>query len=398
MERVRRRNTDGASQRASTLELFYDLVFVFAITQVSHLLLEHLTWAGVLQSAIVLFAVYWSWNYTTWATNELDTETVPVRLLLLSLMLVSLLMSVAIPQAFEAHAMLFAWSYVLIQVGRHSFLAFATAGGGTLERERAGRILIYFCISGVFWITGALAEGPLRYVLWCAAIAVDYSGPITVFRIPGMRRMESANWSVGTEHFAERFGLFIILALGESIVLTGATTSELDLTPARIAAFVMAFLGAAAIWWLYFTSVARLGEHYLAVSENRTTLARDGYTFLHVLFVAGIILSAVGDELVVAHPMKVLPSYEAAAVAAGPAIYLLAHTLFAYRLTGSMYKRKLFGAVLCVVAGFAGLFMPALAFAGLLIAVLVAVICADYLVTRDDASSLEKLEAEDTAG
>jgi len=398
VERVRRRNTDGASQRASTLELFYDLVFVFAITQVSHLLLEHLTWAGVLQSAIVLFAVYWSWNYTTWATNELDTETVPVRLLLLSLMLVSLLMSVAIPQAFEAHAMLFAWSYVLIQVGRHSFLAFATAGGGTLERERAGRILIYFCISGVFWITGALAEGPLRYVLWCAAIAVDYSGPITVFRIPGMRRMESANWSVGTEHFAERFGLFIILALGESIVLTGATTSELDLTPARIAAFVMAFLGAAAIWWLYFTSVARLGEHYLAVSENRTTLARDGYTFLHVLFVAGIILSAVGDELVIAHPMKVLPSYEAAAVAAGPAIYLLAHTLFAYRLTGSMYKRKLFGAVLCVVAGFAGLFMPALAFAGLLIAVLVAVICADYLVTRDDASSLEKLEAEDTAG
>ncbi|MGI8861010.1 MAG: low temperature requirement protein A, partial [Rubrobacteraceae bacterium] len=308
---MRRRNTDGASQRASTLELFYDLVFVFAITQVSHLLLEHLTWAGVLQSAIVLFAVYWSWNYTTWATNELDTETVPVRLLLLSLMLVSLLMSVAIPQAFEAHAMLFAWSYVLIQVGRHSFLAFATAGGGTLERERAGRILIYFCISGVFWITGALAEGPLRYVLWCAAIAVDYSGPITVFRIPGMRRMESANWSVGTEHFAERFGLFIILALGESIVLTGATTSELDLTPARIAAFVMAFLGAAAIWWLYFTSVARLGEHYLAVSENRTTLARDGYTFLHVLFVAGIILSAVGDELVIAHPMKVLPSYEA---------------------------------------------------------------------------------------
>jgi len=395
---VRRRNTDGASQRASTLELFYDLVFVFAITQVSHLLLEHLTWAGVLQSAIVLFAVYWSWNYTTWTTNELDTETVPVRLLLLSLMLVSLLMSVAIPQAFEAHAMLFAWSYVLIQVGRHSFLAFATAGGGTLERERAGRILIYFCISGVFWITGALADGPLRYVLWCAAIAVDYSGPITVFRIPGMRRMESANWSVGTEHFAERFGLFIILALGESIVLTGATTSELDLTPARIAAFVMAFLGAAAIWWLYFTSVARLGEHYLAVSENRTTLARDGYTFLHVLFVAGIILSAVGDELVIAHPMKVLPSYEAAAVAAGPAIYLLAHTLFAYRLTGSMYKRKLFGAVLCVVAGFAGLFMPALAFAGLLIAVLVAVICADYLVTRDDASSLEKREAEDTAG
>ena len=115
MGRVRRRGTDGVSQRASSLELFYDLVFVFAITQVSHVLLAHLTWTGVLQSLIVLFAVYWSWNYTTWTTNELDTETVLVRLLLLGLMLVSLLMSVAIPQAFETHALLFVGSYLTIQ-------------------------------------------------------------------------------------------------------------------------------------------------------------------------------------------------------------------------------------------------------------------------------------------
>src|SRR5919107_6320112 len=148
MGRVRRRGVDGVSQRASSLELFYDLVFVFAITQVSHLLLEHLTWTGVLQSLIVLCAVYWSWNYTTWTTNELDTETVPVRLLLLGLMLVSLLMSVAIPKAFEGQALLFAGSYVAIQVGRHSFLAFAAADSGTVERERAGRILTWFVAVG----------------------------------------------------------------------------------------------------------------------------------------------------------------------------------------------------------------------------------------------------------
>src|SRR5919202_803056 len=162
MAYVRRRQTDGASQRASTLELFYDLVFVFAITQVSHLLLEHLTWAGVLHSLIALLAVYWSWNYTTWTTNELDTETVPVRLLLLGLMLVSLLMSVAIPQAFEAHALLFAGAYVAIQVGRHSFLTFAAADGGTVERERAGHILAWFVVVGVLWIAGALIDGPER--------------------------------------------------------------------------------------------------------------------------------------------------------------------------------------------------------------------------------------------
>src|ERR687884_228646 len=173
MAYVRRRRTDGASQRASTLELFYDLVFVFAITQVSHLLLEHLTWAGVLQSLIALLAVYWSWNYTTWTTNELDTETVPVRLLLLALMLVSLLMAVAIPQAFEAHALLFAGSYVAIQIGRHAFLTFAAAGAGTRERERAGRILTWFVAAGALWIAGGVVEEPARVALWLRAPAPD---------------------------------------------------------------------------------------------------------------------------------------------------------------------------------------------------------------------------------
>ena len=397
-----RRRTDGASQRASTLELFYDLVFVFAITQVSHLLLEHLTWGGAGQALIVLLAVWWSWNYTTWTTNELDTETIPVRLLLLALMLVSLLMAVAIPDAFGEHSLLFAVSYVAIQVGRHAFLTFAAAEPGTMERERAGRILTWFVAAGVLWIAGALVEGPARVALWLAALALDYGAPLVLFWVPGGPRLEGATWDVGTEHFAERFGLFIILALGESIVLIGATTSESDLTSATILAFVMAFLASAAIWWLYFTSVARVGEHYLAVSEDRTTLARDAYTYLHVVFAAGIIMTAVGDELVIAHPTEVLPPQEVTAVAAGPAIYLVALTLFGYRLTGALSKRKLSGTLACVVVGFAGLFLPALVLAGLLIVVLVAVIGSNYLPAsrsraREDASPIEQLEAEDAA-
>jgi low temperature requirement protein LtrA len=358
-------------------------VFVFAITQVSHLLLEHLLahhpWTGALQSLIVLFAVYWSWNYTTWTTNELDTETVPVRLLLLGLMLVSLLMSVAIPQAFEEHALMFAGSYVAIQVGRHSFLTFVAADSGTVERERAGSILTWFVVAGVLWIAGALVEDSGRYVLWLAALALDYIAPLVTYWIPGRRHLPPETWNVGTEHFAERFGLFIILALGESIVITGATTSEGILNGETILAFVMAFVASAAIWWLYFTSVAALGEHYLEVADSRTTLARDAYTYLHVVFVAGIILSAVGDELVIAHPTKILPPYEVAAVAAGPAVYLLAHALFAHRLTGSWYISKVLGTLTCVAVGFIGLFVPALALAGALILVLVAVISAGYL-------------------
>jgi low temperature requirement protein LtrA len=153
------RRTDGEGQRATTLELFYDLVFVFAITQVSHLLLEHLTWAGVGQSVLVLLVVWWSWNYTTWVTNELDTEAISVRLLMISLMLLSMLMAVAIPQAFEERALLFAGSYVAIQVGRHTFLTFVAWGAGTVERERAGRVLTWFVAAGVLWVAAPWRTG-----------------------------------------------------------------------------------------------------------------------------------------------------------------------------------------------------------------------------------------------
>src|ERR671918_1838969 len=346
-----RRDT-GVAQRATTLELFYDLVFVFAITQVSHLLLDHLSWEGAGQAALVLLVVWWAWQYTTWVTNELDPEATPVRLLLIGLMLASLLMAIAIPEAFGDKALLFAGSYVAIQVGRHAFLTFAAADRGTVERERAGHILTWFAVVGVLWVAGALLDGPERIVLWLVALALDYGAPLVTYWIPGRRHLAPATWNVGTEHFAERFGLFIILALGESIVITGATTSDLDLDAARIIAFIMAFLASAALWWLYFTSVSTIGEHYLEVSENRTVLARDAYTYLHAVFVAGIILSAVGDELVIAHPGEILPPYEVAAVAAGPAVYLLAHTLFRYRLTATLGMAKPLGTLACVAVGF----------------------------------------------
>src|SRR3954464_10884613 len=135
---------DGQEQHATTLELFYDLVFVFAITQVSHLLLAHLTWEGAGQAALVLLVVWWSWNYTTWVTNELDPESTVVRMLLIGLMLASFLMAVAIPEAFGDRALLFAGAYVAIQIGRHTFLTFAAATPGTVERLRSSRILIWF--------------------------------------------------------------------------------------------------------------------------------------------------------------------------------------------------------------------------------------------------------------
>ena len=397
-ERSSLRRAAGVEQHATTLELFYDLVFVFAVTQVSHLLLRNLTWEGAGQAAIVLLVVWWSWNYTTWVTNELDPESIVVRLLLIALMLGSLLMAIAIPEAFGDKALLFAASYVAIQVGRHLFLTFVAADRGTIERHRAGRILIWFVAAGALWIAGAITDDGARTALWLAAVALDYGAPLVTFWIPGREPLTPEAWEVGTEHFAERFQLFIIIALGESIVITGATTADLDLTTARVAAFALAFLATAALWWLYFNLVANIAQRRLAQAENRTIMARDAYTYLHVVIVAGILLSAVGDELVIAHPTEALPDAEVIAVVCGPALYLLAHVALRLRMTGTISPRRLAGAVACLAIGAVGTFAPALVVAALLLGVLVAVIVADQIAgqrrrRRGEPSPLDRIAA-----
>ena len=395
-----RRTADG-DQRATSLELFYDLVFVFAVTQVSHHLLGDLTWRGAGQSALLLLVVWWSWNYTTWVTNELDPELPVVRLLMIALMLASLLMAAAIPEAFEGEAALFVASYLAIQVGRHLFLTYVAAEPHTLERTRAARILVWFVFAGVFWVAGAVASGPARTVLWIVALAIDYTAPLALFRVPGAPRLTEDAWQVSTAHFSERFGLFVIIALGESVVLTGSTISGANLAGATLAAFATAFLITAALWWLYFTYVVRVAERRLEMATNRTRMARDGYTYLHVVFVAGIIVSAVGDELVIAHPSEPLSGPEVAAVVAGPAIYLVAHVLFRLRLTGTVSRKRLAGAAACALVGVLAARADALVVAVLVFAVLASVIGAEHLASarrsrRGEPSPLERLEA--TAG
>jgi len=397
ISRVSLRRDSAVPQRATSLELFYDLVFVFAITQVSHLLLAHLTWEGAGQAALVLLVVWWSWNYTTWATNELDPDATLVRLLLIALMLASLLMAIAIPEAFGERGLLFAVAYVVIQIGRHTFLTFAAAAPGTVERARAASILVWFLAAGVLWIAGGIAEGPARTVLWLGALALDYAGPLVTFRVPGRPRLAPEAWEIGTEHFSERFQLFIIIALGETIVITGATTSELELTSATVAAFAVAFLTTAALWWLYFNLVAAISERRLAQAEARVLLARDAYTYLHVVLVAGILLNAVGDELVIAHPTEELSGAELAATVGGPALYLLAHVLLRLRMSGTLATRRLLGAAACVVIGLVGSALSALVVAALLLAVLVAVIVGDQLAgvhsrQRGEPSPLDRIE------
>jgi low temperature requirement protein LtrA len=397
VSRFARQRESGQEQRATSLELFYDLVFVFAITQVSHLLLDDLTWRGAGRALLVLLVVWWAWNYTTWVTNELDPESIVVRLVLIAVMLLSLLTAVAIPDAFGERALLFAGSYVGIQIGRHAFLTWGAAGRGTLERERAGRILTWFAAAGVLWIAGALVDDPARTALWLGALAVDYTAPLVLYRLPGRTRLTHETWEVETAHFAERFQLFMIIALGETIVITGATTAARDIGVATVVAFSLAFLATAAMWWLYFGYVATIAQRRLELAPDRTRLARDGYTYLHVFLVAGVILAAVGDELVIAHPTDELSAAAAAAVVGGPALYLVAHALFRLRMAGSVSWKRLTAALACVAVGLLAGLMPALAVATLVVVVLVGLIGAEYAAEyrrrlRGAPSPLERVE------
>ncbi|MBD0339130.1 MAG: low temperature requirement protein A [Thermoleophilia bacterium] len=382
----------GQEQRATTLELFFDLVFVFAITQVSHLLLEDLSWRGAARAALVLLVVWWGWNYTTWVTNQLDPESTVVRLVLIGVMVAALLMAVAIPEAFGDRALLFAGAYVAMQVGRNGFLA------AVAPSPASSGVLIWLAGAGVLWLAGAFAEGDLRTTLWIVALALDYGAPLVLYRVPGVVRLSHHSWQVETAHFAERFQLFMIIAFGETIVLTGATAAREGLDATGMAALGVAFLSTAAMWWLYFDYVARIAQRRLELAPDRVRLARDGYTYLHVVFVAGIILAAVGDELSIAHPTERLSGGGLAALAGGPALYLLGHALFRLRLAGSLGRRRLAGAAACGAAGLVGLVAPAIVVASLVVVVLVAIIALDELAAwgrrrRGEPSPLERLEA-----
>ncbi|MCB0859722.1 MAG: low temperature requirement protein A [Solirubrobacterales bacterium] len=389
--RARRDQTEHYG--ASTLELFFDLVFVFAITQVTHLLLEHLNWKGALESAMVLLVVWWAWQYTTWATNELDTDRLPVRFLLLAIMLASLLMAVAIPEAFGEKGLLFAVSYVLIQIGRQSFLTF-TAEPGTIARARGLHILTWFCFAAPFWIGGALAEGDTRIYIWLFALLIDYTGPLFTYFVPWLKKVGTEAWQIGSGHFAERFQLFTIIALGETIVLTGATTSSLDFNLTTALAFTGAFISTACLWWLYFNYMATILVRVLDEAEDRTAIGRDIFTYGHIPIIAGIILCAVGDEIVLAHPTEYLHTPDLIAVVAGPTVYLLSFVTVRWKLTHGLPWRRMTGAFACVLVGvFASIVHPAALVTGaLLLLALIGVIAHEYFFRwhRRDAQKAER--------
>ena len=222
-------------QRATFFELFFDLVYVFAVTQLSHHLLEDISWSGAAQTAFMLVALYWAWNYTTWMTNWFDPDTTPVRLVLVFVMLASLLMAVAIPQGFGKYALLFACAYAGLQIGRNAFVVAVTPRGWFNQNFR--QILAWSVLSAPLWVAGGIVDSEaLRWVLWLGALGLDIAAPLVTYWLPGVGRTPMSQWQIEGAHFGERFQLFVIIVLGESIVVAGAAASDTGLSVEVVAA------------------------------------------------------------------------------------------------------------------------------------------------------------------
>jgi low temperature requirement protein LtrA len=376
--------------RVTYAELFFDLVFVFAVTQVSHTLLAHFTPLGALQTTLLFLAVWWVWVYTSWITNWLNPEKTPVRVLLFVMMLGGLVLSTSIPSAFESRGLWFAIAYAAMQVGKTIFLWGSTPRSRTLARLSAVRITTWLSVSAVFWIVGGFVEGHSRLVLWTIALGIEYISPVVRFWIPKYGASSIADWTVEGGHMAERCAGFIIIALGESIVVTGATFADLTWTTENVTAFTSAFVGSIAMWWIYFHKGAEAGSEQISRSSEPGRLARLAYTYLHMPIVAGIILSAVADEIVLKHPNGHSDPKTVLSAIGGPLLFLIGTILFKHTIRGFLQLSHGVGIIaLAVLAWFAGDLTP-LMLSALTTVLLIAVAVWESVSlssTRDQAQS-----------
>lgn len=371
--------------RVTNAELFFDLVFVFAVTQLSHMLLGRFTPLGAVQVTLLFLAVWWVWVYTTWVTNWLDPELTPVRILLFMLMLGGLVLSTSIPTAFEGRGLWFAAAYALMQVGRTLFWLLATPSHRTLVRHNAVRILTWLCCSAVFWILGGFAEGPARLWLWIVALGIEYVAPAARFWTPGLGFSSIEAWTVEGGHMAERCAGFIIIALGEAIVVNGATVADLIWTPEIVAAFLTALVGSIAMWWIYFHRGAEAGSAMISRSAESGRVARLAYTYLHMPIVGGIILAAVADELVLKHPNGHSDLRTIVSAIGGPLLFLFGTILFKHTIRGFLQLSHGVGIVAFAVLAFFASDLSALLLSVSATAILVIVAIWESLSLRSPA-------------
>jgi len=376
---------DKHNATVSFPELFFDLIYVFAVTQISHYLLHHLTFKGAIQALELWFATWLVWQYTAWVTNWFDPDTRKFRLMLFAMMLIGLFYSAALPGAFAERGLVFALLYVVMQVGR-AFTVMKFAGAGLPLTKNLRRIFIWLCISALFWIGGGLAEGNMRMLLWGIAILCEYGSPMLGFWLPVLGRSDSlTEWGISGHHLAERCQLFVIVALGEIIVMTGSALYDIEpwSAPVIISALV-AFASCLTMWWIYFDASSGKASHIISQTNDPGKLGAK-FHYIHVLLVGALIVTAVGIELTIAHPDARIEMTAVLVLLGGPVGYLAANGLFRKTLHGRFPRSHAIGLLLLILLLAVSWVTDRLMVSGLIAVVLIAVaVWESYCVSGDE--------------
>ena len=337
------RQRDGHHARVTFEELFFDLVYVFAVTQISHELLHNLTLTGLIETLVLWFAVWLGWQYTCWMTNWFDPETPRIRGLLFACMLLALIMASSIPQAFGARGLIFAVALACMQVGRAASVLLMLPRGHALKPNYQ-RMLGWLLISAIFWIAGGLAEHEWRIAFWIIAALCEYLSPMFGFALPGLGRSQTQEWTIEGGHLAERCQLFVIVALGETLLASGAMFAKAEWNASVISALAATFLGTLALWWLYFGTTNKDATEKISHSDDPGRIGAY-FHYIHVILVAGIIGSAVANDLILSHPHESASPKYLAVLIGGPAVYLLGSAIYKKVVYGRIAASHVVGAI-----------------------------------------------------
>jgi low temperature requirement protein LtrA len=362
-------------ERVTPLELFFDLVFVLALTQCTTLIVHLPTWEGLLKGMLVLGMLWWSWVGYAWLTSVVDPEEGTVRLVIFAAMAAFLVAALCVPGAFGADALLFACAYAAVRTAHIVLFMLASRNDAELRHSVLG-LAASTAVGVALLLIAAFTSGGVQLGLWGLALVLDTGGPF-LFGADG--------WKLVPGHFAERHGLIVIIALGESVVALGVGASP-TLGVGVVVAAVLGVVVGATLWWVYFDVTAIVAERRLTEAQpgrERNEMARDSYSYLHFLMVAGIALIAVGMRVTLLHvtdPLKLVP---AVALLGGAALYLLAHVAFRLRNVHSLSGRRLVCAIVLVALLPLGVTLPALATLGILAALLSLLIAYEALRYAD---------------
>jgi low temperature requirement protein LtrA len=362
-------------RKTSYLELFFDLVFVFAFTQVTALILEDTSVEGFARAALVLAMVWWAWSAYAWMTNAIDIENTVTRLIIFTAMAAGFFMALAVPDAFQDEAAWFAVAYFVVRVLNTTLYAWGVRGVPGQLRA-VFQLAPWFLVAALVALIGGFVDPDYRAWIWLASLAIDVVGTLTVTR---------ADWGVSPSHFAERFALIVIIALGESIVAIGIGTSELERDTTYALSVVVAFAGVAALWWAYFDFTAVAAERALrrASAAARGPIARDVFTYFHYPVVFGIILYAVAAKKTLEHPLDPLSDAGRWALGLGIAIFLGGFALMRFRVVRRIAWERLAAAAVALVLAVALDGTDAIVTLGIVIVVLLLSVAVETARLRD---------------